>query len=150
MVESTFGLKILQQCGWKEGEGLGRNKHGMKECIQITKRYDEAEGLGKKARKMNDTWWENNYNDVLKNMQIGKSNERITRSRSRSMSMTESRKESQGKGRKKYDSDESEEKKEKAVKKQRKNSRKYSHVSSGNKEDSKKKGRKGSVHHVNG
>lgn len=36
----------------------------MKECIQITKRY-EIEGLGKSKKKMNDVWWENTYNSVL-------------------------------------------------------------------------------------
>ena len=28
------------------GDGLGKNRHGDKECLQITKRV-EAEGLGK-------------------------------------------------------------------------------------------------------
>lgn len=75
------------------GDGLGKNRHGMKECIQITKRY-EVEGLGQKANKMNDVWWENTYNDILKKVNINEDNNdnqkgvRVTRSRSRSMSMT--------------------------------------------------------------
>ena len=36
----------------------------MKECIQITKRY-ETEGLVSKKTKMNDLWWEDNYNNIL-------------------------------------------------------------------------------------
>ena len=75
-VESNFGSKILAKCGWKDGEGLGKNAHGMKECIQITKRY-ESEGLGKKAAKMNDAWWEKNYNSFLGNLKGV-----VTRSRS--------------------------------------------------------------------
>ena len=78
-VETSFGLKILEKCGWKSGDGLGKSGQGMKECIQITKRYDENEGLGKKKAKMNDQWWENNYNSVLKNI-----NTSTVRTRSRS------------------------------------------------------------------
>ena len=43
---STFGAKILEKFGWKEGEGLGKTKSGITEAIQI-KRREENMGLGK-------------------------------------------------------------------------------------------------------
>ena len=75
--KSDFGSKILEKFGWKEGEGLGKNKSGIKETIQI-KRREENIGLGKKKikEKWNDTWWENSYNNILKNIK-GEKNKKI-------------------------------------------------------------------------
>ncbi len=75
--KSDFGSKILEKFGWKEGEGLGKNKSGIKETIQI-KRREENIGLGKKKikEKWNDTWWENSYNNILKNIK-GDKNKKI-------------------------------------------------------------------------
>ncbi len=63
----------------------------MKECIQVTKRY-ENEGLGKARKKMNDTWWENSYNNILTKIKTNKDskedheeNIHFTRSRSNSV-----------------------------------------------------------------
>ncbi len=62
----------------------------MKECLQVTKRYD-AEGLGKSRQKMNDTWWEDSYNKILTNIKAQKDDVEkdlhYTRSRSRSESV---------------------------------------------------------------
>lgn len=71
------------------GDGLGKKRDGIKECIQITKRY-ENEGLGKSYKKMNDVWWEDSFNNVLKNISFKNDKEGIhSRTRSRSVSMTE-------------------------------------------------------------
>ena len=60
----------------------------MKECLQVTKRYD-AEGLGKSRQKMNDTWWEDSYNKILTNIKAQKDDvekeKHYTRSRSESV-----------------------------------------------------------------
>lgn len=60
----------------------------MKECLQVTKRYD-AEGLGKSRQKMNDTWWEDSYNKILTNIKAQKGDvekeKHYTRSRSESV-----------------------------------------------------------------
>lgn len=64
---SEFGKKILEKYGWKEGEGLGKNKTGITDVVQV-KRREENKGLGKeeKTEKWNDKWWENSYDNILK------------------------------------------------------------------------------------
>ena len=66
---SAFGAKILEKFGWKEGEGLGKSKNGITEAIQI-KRREENMGLGKTKKEVmwNDKWWENSYNNILKDI----------------------------------------------------------------------------------
>ena len=44
-VKSKFGEKMMAKLGWSKGEGLGKNKDGLIECVQI-KRRDEELGLG--------------------------------------------------------------------------------------------------------
>ena len=67
--KSDFGAKILEKFGWKEGEGLGKEKNGITEAIQI-KRREENMGLGKtkKEQVWNDKWWEQSYDNILKGM----------------------------------------------------------------------------------
>ena len=66
---SEFGAKILGKFGWKDGEGLGKTKNGITEAIQI-KRREENIGLGKKKKEIvwNDKWWEQSYDNILKDM----------------------------------------------------------------------------------
>ena len=66
---SAFGAKILEKFGWKEGEGLGKSKNGITEAIQI-KRREENMGLGKAKKEImwNDKWWEQSYNNILKDI----------------------------------------------------------------------------------
>ncbi len=57
--------------GWKEGNGLGKNEDGVKECIQI-KRREEGKGIGKEIPKGSwaDNWWEKQFDGVVKAIQI--------------------------------------------------------------------------------
>jgi len=66
-VESDIGMKLLKKMGWTEGEGLGKNADGIKDCIQM-KRRDENLGLGSTSGndfKWNDSWWENTFTSAL-------------------------------------------------------------------------------------
>lgn len=35
-----FGQKMLEKMGWAEGQGLGKEKHGMKAAIEVQKKED--------------------------------------------------------------------------------------------------------------
>eukprot|EP01017_Pseudomicrothorax_dubius_P050676 TRINITY_DN9635_c0_g1_i3.p2 TRINITY_DN9635_c0_g1~~TRINITY_DN9635_c0_g1_i3.p2 ORF type:complete len:154 (+),score=30.43 TRINITY_DN9635_c0_g1_i3:58-519(+) len=66
-VESEIGMKLLQKMGWNQGDGLGKNRDGIKECIQV-KRRDELVGLGTEKKgefKWNDNWWEQTFNSAI-------------------------------------------------------------------------------------
>ena len=43
--QSGFGAKLMQQMGWKAGEGLGKDGQGRKSIVTVTKREDGI-GLG--------------------------------------------------------------------------------------------------------
>jgi hypothetical protein len=35
-----FGQQMLEKMGWSKGQGLGKQKHGMKEAIEVKKKED--------------------------------------------------------------------------------------------------------------
>jgi hypothetical protein len=35
-----FGQKMLEKMGWEKGQGLGKEKDGMKEAIEVKKKED--------------------------------------------------------------------------------------------------------------
>lgn len=47
---SDFAMRMLTKFGWKAGEGLGKNKDGMKSHIRVKQRADNL-GLGADAKK---------------------------------------------------------------------------------------------------
>ena len=53
-IASSFGSRMLAKFGWKEGEGLGKNKDGMKDHIRVTQRKD---GLGLGADAVGPSEW---------------------------------------------------------------------------------------------
>ena len=52
---SDFGARMLAKFGWKEGEGLGKKKDGMKEHIRVKQRKDGL-GLGADAEPVKSEW----------------------------------------------------------------------------------------------
>ena len=66
-VKSKFGAKIMEQMGWEDGKGLGKEEDGMKDCIQVSRR-EEGVGLGQENQtpstqfKWNDSFWTDMYN----------------------------------------------------------------------------------------
>jgi len=58
----TFGRRMLEKMGWKEGAGLGKDSQGIVEHVKVKKR-EEAVGIGADAKaRMDDTWWSDVYN----------------------------------------------------------------------------------------
>jgi hypothetical protein len=49
-----FGQQMLEKMGWSKGQGLGKEKHGMKEAIEVKKKEDvlgvSEQGAGEKLR----------------------------------------------------------------------------------------------------
>ncbi|KAL9648459.1 hypothetical protein ABK040_014079 [Willaertia magna] len=70
-----FGLKILSKYGFQVGEGLGKNKDGLKNALnQTSKKYSENKvGIGADKKKEN-YWWERSYDDMLSNVRSKISN----------------------------------------------------------------------------
>lgn len=65
-------MKVMAKMGWKEGNGLGKNQHGSKDCVQIRRREDNL-GLGQKAlgeTNWKDEWWNDAYNNSIKKLNI--------------------------------------------------------------------------------
>ena len=68
-VKSKFGEKLMAKMGWSKGDGLGKARDGMVECIQI-KRRDENLGMGAEMEtvgnkfKWNDQFWDDAYNQM--------------------------------------------------------------------------------------
>lgn len=70
----SFGKKILEKYGYKDGSGLGKNKQGITEPIRATFKFDNA-GLGDKGPVREDHWWERVYNEASTNINVNKSEE---------------------------------------------------------------------------
>lgn len=44
--KNSFGFKMLQKMGWKEGNGLGKHEDGQNTHVRVKKRSELEEGLG--------------------------------------------------------------------------------------------------------
>eukprot|EP00227_Mantoniella_beaufortii_P021161 CAMPEP_0197578390 /NCGR_PEP_ID=MMETSP1326-20131121/2624_1 /TAXON_ID=1155430 /ORGANISM="Genus nov. species nov., Strain RCC2288" /LENGTH=205 /DNA_ID=CAMNT_0043141569 /DNA_START=161 /DNA_END=774 /DNA_ORIENTATION=+ len=61
-----FGKAMLIKMGWNEGEGLGKNKHGMSEALKA-KRREDLIGIGAEDSlryKWEEKWWEGHFKDA--------------------------------------------------------------------------------------
>lgn len=70
--QSSFGASILKKFGWTEGDGLGKDKSGITDCIQI-KRRKENIGLGadtKAAATEWTNWWDALYNTTASSVNL--------------------------------------------------------------------------------
>jgi len=76
---SIFASQYLEKLGWKEGDGLGRERQGMKTHIRVEKK-DNNKGIGcngDKDSEFSNQWWKNGFDAALKNVNItcGNNNE---------------------------------------------------------------------------
>lgn len=71
--ESEYAKKLMVQMGWKEGNGLGKDQNGEKDCVQVKRREDNV-GLGRKTlggpTNWKDDWWNESYNNSIKKLKI--------------------------------------------------------------------------------
>ncbi|KAG2442104.1 hypothetical protein HYH02_009593 [Chlamydomonas schloesseri] len=56
VAKSSAGYKLLESMGWKEGEGLGAKKQGIKEHVKVKKKHD-AMGVGAAENAQNTRDW---------------------------------------------------------------------------------------------
>ncbi|GIL91495.1 hypothetical protein Vretimale_18783 [Volvox reticuliferus] len=64
-----LGQKLMERMGWSKGQGLGKEKHGMKEAIEVKKKEDTL-GVGANATSWNweNKYWEDAYNSAIKSI----------------------------------------------------------------------------------
>jgi len=68
---SEFAKNQLKLMGWKEGEGLGKNRQGIATHIKVEKRK-EAEGLGHERQLVQNAtnqWWTASIGETLSKLQ---------------------------------------------------------------------------------
>ncbi|KAJ1927683.1 hypothetical protein FBU59_007200 [Linderina macrospora] len=58
---SSFAEQQLAKYGWKQGEGLGKEKTGIKRAITVSRRTDNR-GIGSDASQWTSNWWDHLYN----------------------------------------------------------------------------------------
>ncbi|OMJ15038.1 G patch domain-containing protein 4 [Smittium culicis] len=61
----SFGQLQLEKFGWTKGEGVGKNKSGIKRAITVTKKYDLL-GVGTDRENITNNWWDKLYNNASK------------------------------------------------------------------------------------
>ncbi|KAF9924729.1 G patch domain-containing protein 4 [Linnemannia zychae] len=67
----SFAERQLAKFGWKSGDGLGKNKDGIKKSISVVKKND-TKGLGGKLDKWDFAWWDHVFNKSASNIQVNK------------------------------------------------------------------------------
>jgi hypothetical protein len=70
-INSKFAESQLKKYGWSKGDGLGKNKQGIKKAISVGIKND-TNGLGKDTDSWGFAWWDHVYNKSAANMNIEK------------------------------------------------------------------------------
>ncbi|OZJ03776.1 hypothetical protein BZG36_03464 [Bifiguratus adelaidae] len=69
-VRKARGVEQLEKYGWSKGQGLGKNRDGIKKAISIAKK-DDTKGVGAKDQ-WDFAWWDHLYNKSAVNVDIVK------------------------------------------------------------------------------
>ncbi|EFJ50365.1 hypothetical protein VOLCADRAFT_120649 [Volvox carteri f. nagariensis] len=63
-----LGQRLMERMGWSKGQGLGKEKHGMKDAIEVKKKEDTL-GVGANgAWNWEQKYWEDAYNSAIQNI----------------------------------------------------------------------------------
>ncbi|XP_063934134.1 G patch domain-containing protein 4-like [Zophobas morio] len=65
---SSFALSQLKKFGWKEGEGLGKRKQGIKKYIKVAQKQDLL-GIGSSDDHC-FAWWDHCYNETASKLVV--------------------------------------------------------------------------------
>eukprot|EP01066_Platyproteum_vivax_P011929 Platyproteum_vivax@DN5412_c0_g1_i1.p1 len=71
-VESSFAENLMKKMGWRDGDGLGKDRDGITDCVQISRRI-ENQGIGVSTKKAEDSWhewWHGHYNGIAAKLNI--------------------------------------------------------------------------------
>ncbi|CAK9302804.1 unnamed protein product [Gordionus sp. m RMFG-2023] len=73
-MKTQFAKKLLEKYGWNTGDGLGKNKDGIKEPLKISIKKDN-DGIGfDRSLEFSNRWWETLYNKAADNVNPCKDN----------------------------------------------------------------------------
>ena len=70
-MSSFSAVSQLTKHGWTEGNGLGRNEHGMAEAIKVNLKFD-TRGVGHDAaEEFTYHWWDHAFNKAASSIKVG-------------------------------------------------------------------------------
>ncbi|KAI9274288.1 hypothetical protein BDA99DRAFT_497071 [Phascolomyces articulosus] len=72
--DDSFAKNQLEKYGWKNGEGLGKNKHGNAKHISVKVKND-TKGVGKNQEQWDFAWWDHLYNKSASSVSVEKDTE---------------------------------------------------------------------------
>lgn len=67
----SFGRKILNKYGWKDGEGLGKDNNGIAEPIKAKLKFDtKGLGVNEAESDFNNHWWQRVFKEAANNLHV--------------------------------------------------------------------------------
>ncbi|KAI7850644.1 hypothetical protein BDC45DRAFT_487774 [Circinella umbellata] len=72
--DDSFAKNQLEKYGWKNGEGLGKDKHGNAKHIAVKVKND-TKGVGKSQEQWDFAWWDHLYNKSASSVSVEKDTE---------------------------------------------------------------------------
>jgi len=75
---ADFAWALMQQQGWKQGDGLGARKQGMKDAIKPKLKFDHS-GMGhNRKEEFEFHWWDHVFNSAAKGISVDESKGEVT------------------------------------------------------------------------
>jgi len=75
---ADFAWALMQQQGWKQGDGLGARKQGMKDAIKPKLKFDHS-GMGhNRKEEFEFHWWDHVFNSAAKGISVDETKGEVT------------------------------------------------------------------------